>query len=190
MKYCQCGNRSYQRLDRCYKCFVGYNEQKKCLDCSNKRHLGRNRCKECYNKTRKSFAKPNSRKSKNNQLKYRFGITLVYAERMLADQGHTCKICRREIEFGFEKKVPRHRLACIDHCHNTGKVRDIICHNCNAALGLVKDNKTTLTNMIKYLNAHESSTTLRSAPHVGGDKVWSSGRPEELSRNDSALARE
>ena len=41
---------------------------------------------------------------------------------------------------------------CIDHCHITNKVRGVLCNNCNTALGLVKDNRQTLLNMLQYLD--------------------------------------
>jgi hypothetical protein len=40
---------------------------------------------------------------------------------------------------------------CIDHCHSTKKVRGMLCHNCNTALGLIKDNEDTLVRLIQYL---------------------------------------
>lgn len=42
-------------------------------------------------------------------------------------------------------------LMCFDHDHDTGKFRGWICHRCNLALGLAKDNVETLEEMIKYL---------------------------------------
>lgn len=44
----------------------------------------------------------------------------------------------------------------IDHCHKTGKVRGILCFPCNVTLGRLKENITTLRNMISYLEEHES----------------------------------
>lgn len=39
----------------------------------------------------------------------------------------------------------------IDHCHQHDRVRGLLCHNCNVALGLVKDNPRTLENLAAYL---------------------------------------
>jgi hypothetical protein len=50
-----------------------------------------------------------------------------------------CQVCGRET------------LICIDHDHNTGKVRGYLCTNCNLALGLVKDSTSILEKMILYL---------------------------------------
>jgi hypothetical protein len=40
---------------------------------------------------------------------------------------------------------------CVDHDHNTGKVRGLLCLNCNMVLGLVYDNTQTLLNLVAYL---------------------------------------
>lgn len=47
----------------------------------------------------------------------------------------------------------------VDHCHDTGIVRGLLCHNCNRALGLFKDKIEVLKNAIKYL---EGATTIPS----------------------------
>lgn len=39
----------------------------------------------------------------------------------------------------------------VDHCHDTGKIRGLLCHNCNRALGLLKDSVHTLESAIDYL---------------------------------------
>lgn len=51
-----------------------------------------------------------------------------------------CEICKIE------------KATDIDHCHKTGKVRGMLCHNCNMMLGHAKDNKESLIVAIEYLN--------------------------------------
>lgn len=41
----------------------------------------------------------------------------------------------------------------VDHCHATGHVRGLLCHNCNRALGLLKDSEQALQRALKYLQA-------------------------------------
>jgi hypothetical protein len=48
--------------------------------------------------------------------------------------------------------------VCVDHDHNTGKVRGFLCNHCNRALGLFKDNPINLENAIKYLQEHGKGT--------------------------------
>lgn len=59
-----------------------------------------------------------------------------------------CNICSIS---QLEHKSLFKRDLYIDHCHNTNKVRGILCHNCNLALGNFKDNIEFLSKAIKYL---------------------------------------
>lgn len=78
-----------------------------------------------------------------------YGITYGDYLRMLEEQRELCKICGRE---GFVMDVDRHKLKLVvDHCHTTLKVRGLLCHNCNRALGLFRDNLTDLQSAIDYL---------------------------------------
>ena len=58
-----------------------------------------------------------------------------------------CPICNYEFVNDQEK--------CIDHCHNKLKVRDILCHKCNTALGLINENIDIAKSMIKYIKKHQ-----------------------------------
>lgn len=42
----------------------------------------------------------------------------------------------------------------LDHSHESNNVRGVLCHGCNIAIGMVKENKETLNNLIKYLEKH------------------------------------
>lgn len=137
-------------------------------DRSNKDGLT-HRCKSCRNPQSKEWQRKNPEKVKEanrknrekrkeyynspeRKLKYRswelerkFGITHEDYELMLAEQDGVCKICKQ------------HRVAsnkyymAIDHCHNTGKIRGILCTRCNTAIGLLEENIDNLNNAIKYL---------------------------------------
>lgn len=53
---------------------------------------------------------------------------------------------------GFFKDASKHKLKLVvDHCHSSGKVRGLLCHNCNRALGLFQDSMSSLTRAIEYL---------------------------------------
>ncbi|WOL25647.1 hypothetical protein [Pectobacterium phage PcaP1EGY] len=83
-------------------------------------------------------------------LKRNYGITLDTYEVMLTEQNHKCKICGGD---GFIMNPNRHKLKLVvDHCHTTGKVRGLLCHNCNRALGLLQDSEESLRAAIAYLN--------------------------------------
>lgn len=80
----------------------------------------------------------------------RFGMTLEDYEQRLRDQKYACAIC------GTTSPKGRgiHRLFAVDHCHQTNKVRKLLCHRCNGALGMVSDDISILGRMISYLKEH------------------------------------
>jgi hypothetical protein len=54
------------------------------------------------------------------------------------------------------------RLACkpyIDHCHTTGKIRGLLCNQCNTAIGLMKENLDTLRMAVQYLETTDAKET-------------------------------
>ena len=57
-----------------------------------------------------------------------------------------CDICKIDLE-GKKK--------CIDHNHETGKVRGVLCHSCNVALGHFRDDTELIQKAIKYLKKYE-----------------------------------
>lgn len=87
-----------------------------------------------------------------------YGISLVEVRAMFEEQNHRCALCGGE---GF-KMADHHRVPLVvDHCHETGKVRQLLCHNCNRALGLLKDDPSLMDRCARYIEAHrEGATTI------------------------------
>jgi hypothetical protein len=72
-----------------------------------------------------------------------YGLTIEDYDRMLVQQGHVCKICKRN---------PDNKLH-IDHCHATKKVRGLLCRKCNTGLGNFDDDPERLREGAAYLEA-------------------------------------
>ena len=70
-------------------------------------------------------------------------------------QGKGCAICGRAET--YKNKTGRSKKLSIDHNHETGMVRGLLCAKCNFALGFVEENINTLQNMIKYLDFYKNS---------------------------------
>ena len=102
-------------------------------------------CKECDKKRLAENYDPI--KYREQHLQRSYGITQQDYDVMLVEQNHQCAIC------GTTDPGGRHNsnYFVVDHCHTTGKVRKLLCHNCNTALGLIGDNTQVLQSMIKYL---------------------------------------
>lgn len=77
-------------------------------------------------------------------VKWKYGITQEAYEELLAAQEGRCAICR-----GIDFK-PWDRLV-IDHCHDTGVIRGLLCHSCNVCIGQAKDDPTVLRAAVEYL---------------------------------------
>ena len=84
-----------------------------------------------------------------------YGITRGAYLEMLVKQDGKCAICRGT---GFLMRDSHKTLLLVDHDHTTGRVRGLLCHNCNRALGLLHDSTENLLRAIEYL---EGATTIR-----------------------------
>ena len=110
---------------------------------SQKQYLS-SRCKPCHQEYKRE--NPNtSRNSKAEKLQLRYGLTYEQWEAMREKEDYRCMICAiTEEELG--------RKLDVDHCHDSGKVRGILCNPCNTMLGHGRDNVAVLEAAIKYLN--------------------------------------
>ena len=75
-----------------------------------------------------------------------YGLTDEAYERMFIDQDGKCYLCHRDFE---------DTQAYIDHDHDTGKVRKLLCRNCNTTLGIVNEDINRLMEMIIYIEDHK-----------------------------------
>lgn len=74
-------------------------------------------------------------------------------EQMFAEQGEACDTCRRPLALDAKSVKGRPH---IDHDHETGSIRAILCGPCNTALGLVNDSPEILRRMADYLEIHKA----------------------------------
>jgi hypothetical protein len=93
------------------------------------------------------------RKQVNYCLQHQYGMTLEQRDELLAEQGGKCLLCFRETDFPASQKGRSMRSAHIDHCHNTGVVRGILCGWCNTGLGRFGDDPERLKAAAAYLEA-------------------------------------
>jgi hypothetical protein len=103
-------------------------------------------CKECYIARSKELY--NLDKQRARMLKKKYGITPEKYDEMLSEQDYRCYICHKH-----EDKLDR--SLAVDHCHKTGKVRGLLCGNCNRFLGQIDDNINTAERLLEYLQKHK-----------------------------------
>lgn len=150
----------------CYTCNIL--KDKKDFGLDKNRHDGLHcRCKECrtqkereyrlknkdrLNEYHKNYYKNNLEKcrklSLDAQRKRLYGIDYNEYIKMMDKQYYKCAICKTG--------SPGTRDWNVDHCHKTGKIRSLLCRDCNLGLGNFKDNIHLLKTAIKYLNKFEN----------------------------------
>jgi len=126
---------------------------KTCTKCGLEKDLDgfepkRNVCKKCRQERRKS-------NQTHRQWKYRtkYNITLEEYDELLNKQGGHCWIC--------PATTNGNRRFVVDHNHDTGEVRGLLCTNCNRALGYFQDNPDIVARGFVYLhlNGHYGKTS-------------------------------
>lgn len=86
--------------------------------------------------------------NKDCKLRLYYGISLEEYNKLLEKQNGKCAICNLTPEV-----CNKGRYLCVDHNHQTGKVRGLLCNTCNRAIGLLKDNTEVLRRAAEYIDA-------------------------------------
>lgn len=103
----------------------------------------------------KKYYQKNKVKQRERFLQSKYGITSKDYEQMLSDQDNKCAICGIDADIrivGKTGKRKQFRLA-VDHDHETGRVRALLCNKCNMFVGHIENNKDILPTVLKYLQA-------------------------------------
>ena len=85
-------------------------------------------------------------RNREKQLRRLYGITHADYERMLEEQGGVCAICGSDTP-----RRKNQKYFAIDHCHETGVARGVLCDPCNNGLGRFQDDPDLLRKALKYL---------------------------------------
>lgn len=126
-------------------------------------------CLMCYNQKKYEWRLKNWERDYNNKSRYRqshpdrvrdanlrqkYGISLKQYNLMFEEQGGVCNICKRpeRIVNGKSKKIAP---LAVDHCHDSGKVRGLLCFSCNIALGKFQDSPEILARAISHVTGKE-----------------------------------
>lgn len=85
---------------------------------------------------------------RNSRLKKNYGLTLEEYDKMLKKQKGVCAICK-------QKAKRNHGNLVVDHCHDTGEVRGLLCSNCNSGIGLLEDDLELVKAAARYLKKYQ-----------------------------------
>ncbi len=104
-------------------------------------------CKSCSKANRRDWRAKNPARSREiERQQYRrqhYGLTEQAYRALLDGQNHCCAICEDTLGVGQE--------SAIDHCHETGCIRGILCRHCNIGLGHFRDDPGRLQAAMLYL---------------------------------------
>ncbi len=114
----------------------------------NKRHYT---CKECTKARLKTAESQSPERARARELRRKYDISPEEYDEMLLLQGGTCAICHKAEAGG------KHNVFCVDHDHLTGKVRELLCKDCNVVLGIVKDSPEHLGRLMAYMIKHSNN---------------------------------
>ncbi len=129
--------------------------------------LVKERQKRHYQKVSADAEKAAERRAKKNKwnrsdryyegyYQKRFGVSLQDVRNMLSRQNGLCANvgCSKPIALGKEDGT--NATGVVDHNHETGKVRSLLCIRCNTLLGHVEKNSQLLPGLLDYLNKHKN----------------------------------
>ena len=133
-------------MKRCPKCGV-----EKSLDQfygdRNKSGGRKPECKSCSTNMQRTYRQ--TQKGKTAHMKWKYGITLDEYDQIREQQFGVCAICGKPETAKYPDGTIR-RLS-VDHDHETGKVRGLLCSRCNQGIGLMEESTATLASAINYL---------------------------------------
>jgi len=112
-------------------------------------------CKVCSLARRRKWNKSNIDKVQSYNIKGRlkrdFGLEIEVYNALVEKQGNLCAVCNKPEEVRQNGHI---KSLAVDHNHTTGKIRGLLCNNCNRTLGLLGDSQDILKKMIDYLAKH------------------------------------
>ncbi len=105
----------------------------------------RGECRDCTNKTKRRIYSENKEKARLYSIKKRHNISPKQYYALVKKQEGLCAICHTPLSSLNRKAIH------IDHCHATGKVRGVLCNQCNWGLGHFRDSVLYLDAAKQYL---------------------------------------
>jgi Recombination endonuclease VII len=100
-------------------------------------------CKVCSEEVRRARYDPAKMRDENLQQNYR-GFSSQDYDALFLEQGGSCAVCGRQ----------QRRHLHVDHDHATGVVRGLLCNDCNAALGHLRDSPGTIRRLLQYISQY------------------------------------
>lgn len=110
------------------------------------------RCNKCFNEYVRG--KYNYERERDKQLRQNYGITLDEYNKLLDSQNGVCAVCGNpESRRPGRKKLTENvtPMLHVDHDHKTGKIRGLLCSECNNSLGMLHEDPERIKALLKYV---------------------------------------
>ena len=95
-------------------------------------------------------------------LRFSHGLSVADYEGLLAQQKGVCAVCQ-QVERGLNQYGPL--PLAVDHCHETGRIRGLLCMLCNRAAGFLRHDPARIRALADYLENEHAHVFVR--PHAG-----------------------
>lgn len=129
----------------------------KCKPCMSRYHKARYDDPTTHAKIKRNQVKwraLNPHADANKTLRRRYNITLEDYERINEAQGGVCALCGGREKVRRRKKAEGDERFAVDHCHDTGLIRGLLCFKCNTAIGSLGDTDQIIRRVIDYLSSY------------------------------------
>lgn len=127
-----------------------------CHRCKHRPRVDKKHCEDCLEKISNNVPVVSKRPKeyvKNWTLKKRYGISLDEFQEMLVAQNYLCDICK-----DYTRSGNNGCMLGVDHDHDTGKIRKLLCRRCNTGVGLLGENTNWILRAADYLSSHQKGT--------------------------------
>jgi hypothetical protein len=142
---------------KCTKCKIEKETSAFSFRCDIKDKL-RSHCKDCVKKKSREYQEKSTDSNRHSRFKakllYRYGITLLQYKQLQEKQNNKCAICKKE-ETNIHNSSGKITRLAVDHCHTSGKIRGLLCKNCNLLIGYAKENSEILLNASSYIEEQQ-----------------------------------
>lgn len=124
---------------------------------------GASRCLVCHNRRGREYYNSSAtwrRKQRESYVMRKYGLSIGLLQELLQQQAGRCAICRKRWQDCTKAKRTHDdaiflQYLYVDHAHQTGKVRGLLCNACNTAIGLFEEDRARLLSALSYLDEQE-----------------------------------
>lgn len=114
-------------------------------------------CRKCNNKVNVEWNKKTKDVRRHRLLHYSYGLSLGAFDTMMQEQEGRCLIC----QFKFDMNGEHNQKAMVDHCHETGQIRGLLCNMCNQGIARFRDNPEIARRAATYLETAKKKTPVQ-----------------------------